>query len=772
MLFGVLAVAIPVLVHFLNRRRFDVVEWGAMRFLELGERTRQRIKLSDLLLLLLRMAMVALLAFVFSRPFVQGNTWIRTFHPEPVDLVIIIDGSYSMGWTGENITPHARAIQATHEILDSLTSVDKVAIIDARQRPHLLTPAPLTDTATARLELDKIEQPDGPANLISALSHACQILTQSYSTRRDILVLTDKQKLSWNLVDKKLWSDMLQVRNAAAVPINVSAIDVGNQQMQQTENFLVEQLQASRELLVTNSPVTVTSRVKYTGQSEETTCEVFWSVDGQQLSRETETVRLRNGEQAVVQFTTRFSEAGSHIITASVKPDSLPGDDQSRISLQVLDSIPVAIVTKEKEPLQPNQTPEHLADFFLRLAFGDPDEDKVWVDSTVFSYSEMAEQDLKKERVLFLIATNEMAKQTDEQQAIFWTKLTDFLLQGGTVVFIPDGKITQENLQKIASEWTEQEQPVLPALFESKVNTANRQQEEKIDLTSFSGGWLQRFRESKTSDLADVIISEYWKLKIPEQPVEKKKTDNKKSASKKNRATKLLSSISVDARMQSNAPLFLRRYVGRGQVLVSAISFDGIGNDLIRQRAYVPFLHELVMELSETASSRNVELNHPLILRSLPCQPLKIKVTGPSERLLFSQRTGSRNRIQWILPPPRLSGIYTFHPGCMVTNFAKQQVPLEIPFSVYAPRSESNLDRLNETDCENLEKSYKIYWQRNSEEMLASLADASGGIEIWPLLLLLFIAMLVVELLMTRKLVQGGHHQMDTEPFAATPAAD
>ena len=760
MLLGLVAVVVPIVVHLLNRRRFDVVQWGAMQFLELGDRTRQRIKLSDLFLLLMRMAMVAMLAFAFSRPFVQGNTWIRGFYPEPVDLVIIIDGSYSMGWTGENITPHARAIQACHEILDGLTSVDKVAIIDARQRPHLLTPSPLTDTATARLELDTIEQPDGPANLVQALNKACQLLTQSYSPRRDILVLTDKQKLSWDFVNEKAWNQMLQIRKAAAVPINISAMDVGTQQMQLSENYLIEQLQASRELMVIDAPVTVTSAVKYTGQLEETTCEVFWSVDGQQLSRETETVRLRNGEQAVVQFTTRFTEAGPHIITASVSPDSLPGDDLSQISLQVLDSIPALIVTREKVPVEANQTPDRDADYFLRLAFGDPDQEKVWVDSSVVSYEQLQKQNLSQTRVLFLIATAELAFDVeDESRAPFWDQLTDFLVQGGTVFFIPDGDITQEDLQKITSQWKEQEQLVLPALFGSLVNTKDQESAEMFDLSSFSAPWLQRFRESKTSDLADILVTEYWKMTPAEAP--------KNNKADSNESTSLLSTVTTDGRLLSNDPLFLRRYVGRGQVVVSAISFDGIGNDLIRQRAFVPFLHELVMGLSETSSSRNVELNRPLIVRSLPCQPLKIKVTGPEDTLLYAQRTGSKNRIQWTLPPPMLSGIYTFQPGCTVLNQAKQQVPLEIPMSVFAPRNESNLTRLNEVDCDELEKTHQLHWQKNSKQMLASIAVASGGIEIWPLFLLLFIAMLVIELLMTKRLVQGGHHQIDIVPDAS-----
>ena len=288
MLAGLLAVAVPVLVHLLNRRRFDVVEWGAMQFLQLGERTRQKIKLSDLLLLLMRMLMVAILVLVFTRPFLQGNLYIRNLYPEPIDLVIVIDSSYSMGWTGEEITPHARAIQSCHNILDNLTSVDRVAIIDARNRPELLTPAPLTDASTARLELEKLKGPDGTTEMAAAITQACQLLTQSYSTRRDIVVLTDQQALSWDPPETASWSEFLKLRQSAAVPIQLSAIDVGSGTMDSMENYRVDRLKASRDITVVNSPITISTRVGYKGAFAEAECELHWSVDGQQLSRESE----------------------------------------------------------------------------------------------------------------------------------------------------------------------------------------------------------------------------------------------------------------------------------------------------------------------------------------------------------------------------------------------------------------------------------------------------------------------------------------------------
>ena len=48
---GMIAAAAPVLIHFLNRRRFRVVPWAAMDFLrEASRRSRRFLRLRDLLL--------------------------------------------------------------------------------------------------------------------------------------------------------------------------------------------------------------------------------------------------------------------------------------------------------------------------------------------------------------------------------------------------------------------------------------------------------------------------------------------------------------------------------------------------------------------------------------------------------------------------------------------------------------------------------------------------------------------------------------------------
>ena len=65
LLFGLAAVAIPPIVHFFNRRKFDEVDWAAMQFLDLGQKTRRKLFLEQFLLMLLRVALIALLVLSF-----------------------------------------------------------------------------------------------------------------------------------------------------------------------------------------------------------------------------------------------------------------------------------------------------------------------------------------------------------------------------------------------------------------------------------------------------------------------------------------------------------------------------------------------------------------------------------------------------------------------------------------------------------------------------------------------------------------------------------
>src|SRR5881227_390319 len=99
MLVGLVALIIPPLIHLLNRRRYDVVDWGAMQFLQVSEVTRRRLLIEELLLMLLRMGLIAVLVLALAGPYTDDSP-LASGQRTNRDVVLVFDGSASMSFRG------------------------------------------------------------------------------------------------------------------------------------------------------------------------------------------------------------------------------------------------------------------------------------------------------------------------------------------------------------------------------------------------------------------------------------------------------------------------------------------------------------------------------------------------------------------------------------------------------------------------------------------------------------------------------------------------
>lgn len=71
---GAIAFLVPLLIHIFNRSRFRTVEWGAMHLLEsVISQNRKRLQIDQLILLLIRCLIPAVLAICLARPVLTGG---------------------------------------------------------------------------------------------------------------------------------------------------------------------------------------------------------------------------------------------------------------------------------------------------------------------------------------------------------------------------------------------------------------------------------------------------------------------------------------------------------------------------------------------------------------------------------------------------------------------------------------------------------------------------------------------------------------------------
>jgi hypothetical protein len=133
MLWGLAAVAIPVIIHLSGRARPVVERFPAMRFLLRSHRASTRVlRLKHLLLLLLRMATIALLAFALARPFFHGlSGGAGQLGQAHGDFVLVLDASLSMQYREADVECFARAREQALRFLSRLAPDSRVALIRA-----------------------------------------------------------------------------------------------------------------------------------------------------------------------------------------------------------------------------------------------------------------------------------------------------------------------------------------------------------------------------------------------------------------------------------------------------------------------------------------------------------------------------------------------------------------------------------------------------------------------------------------------------------------
>jgi hypothetical protein len=185
-LIGAAAAAVPLLLHLLKRRPEPRVKFSAVRLLRNApvEHTNRR-RLTDLLLLALRMAALVLLAVAFARPF------LRSGHAAGGGVTLVaLDTSLSMSAPSRFERARALAQQA----VDEAGARQLVAVMTFSDGAHIEV-EPTTDRRLARSALAAAVPGFGATSYRSALNTAAELLGGRPGT---IVIVTDLQESGWD----------------------------------------------------------------------------------------------------------------------------------------------------------------------------------------------------------------------------------------------------------------------------------------------------------------------------------------------------------------------------------------------------------------------------------------------------------------------------------------------------------------------------------------------------------------------------------------------
>lgn len=191
---GLAAIAIPILVHLIQRERKDVVAFPSLMFIQrIPYQSVERRKIHNWPLLLMRIGAMALLIAAFARPFftidpvsaAAASTGAR-------EVVILLDRSASMGYGDHWDRAKAEALQ----IVNGLSGNDQGTLVlfatGAEETVRATTDRSQLEAALANAEVSSYATRFAPA-----LRLAQSLLLRSTLPRREVVLISDFQRTGW-----------------------------------------------------------------------------------------------------------------------------------------------------------------------------------------------------------------------------------------------------------------------------------------------------------------------------------------------------------------------------------------------------------------------------------------------------------------------------------------------------------------------------------------------------------------------------------------------
>ena len=575
-LLGLAALSIPIIIHYLFRSRYRVVNWAAMQFLKKSlEETTRRIQFRELLLLLLRIALLALFAFALMRPSSKQKQGDAN---SPVDAVLIMDTSGSMAIAEKGGTRLEQARQAALRILDALPSQSTVHILQTGQHVIDLGPASPTNRDQARFVIQRIEQSHEAIHLLPALQQAAEVLGRGALANKEVYLFSDMQRSDWNLDSADLqnaWATLQQLGEVILVqtehdaqPTNAALVNLRPQVALPLPGDRVPFLVEVRNTCATTlSGLTVSLR----------------SSDGERDSDTQAVPPLKPGETASLTLTTRLEKRGRNVVTAELQGDQLTIDNRLDAIIETRDRLNILIVDGQPNDADPALAASFFLAHALRSSRGQSQQEASQaVELNIVSANEAYPAQLADVQACFLVGLG--TGPTSKLSAEFVDRLVSFTQNGGGLVLFAGGSLAEMGLDRIAvSPGNSKGLALLPAQWGDRI-TASATSPLTFDINSIpTGSFLSIFRHAPLDRLGQTETTQ----------------------------ARMLAQIPSDAlvalRFSDNQPALVFRTEGTGCIIMLAQHGDMLGTDLPLRPGYLPLIQAIIGQvLAQQAGKKNL----------------------------------------------------------------------------------------------------------------------------------------------------------------------
>ncbi len=417
---GLPLVAVPLLIHLINLRRHQRVQWAAMDFLlESQKRNKNWIRLRQLLLLFLRTAAIALVVFMLAGPVLMSQ-WGSLLGSGQTHHIVLLDDTYSMADRWQETSAWQEAKQAVGEVLDQATTSpgnQKLTLLRFSQAAEASAGQELEFAARPldRETLDQVnslleksavsETAVGPVEVVQAV---LAMPDANDGESKIVYVISDFRNRQWagNPQAKQLLGEL---REQVSDLHLVQCVDETH------PNLAITQLEPESGIRAAGVETWVLLTVANYGDESAVAVPVSVSQDGHKLPA-VEFDEIGPGEAVTRRFRVAFPSAGPHELQAQLPSDAVTTDDNRFFACDVPGSFPLLLI---------DGSPAGDDGFYLRTALSPGGTSKPGWSPRVEPLSFLRDHEqLKKFAAIFLLDVPRL----DDAEV---TALEDYVRQGG-----------------------------------------------------------------------------------------------------------------------------------------------------------------------------------------------------------------------------------------------------------------------------------------------------------------------------------------------------
>jgi hypothetical protein len=775
MLLGLAAIAIPIIIHILNRRKARVVEWGAMQFLQESLASRKsRILIEEIILMCMRCLLLGLLALALARPFLQTGRLLAGEGRDAQDIAILVDGSLSMTLDAGGKSNFQRALEEAHQVVEAARPGDAMSLVLAGPTPSSVIPSPLSNRQDVHRALDELTNAGGSLAALEAFGAATITLAAGANPAKKIVLITDGQSLGWDLPASQRWAFLAkQTEGLRGKPLVIVRT---LQPPRQWKNAALAGLSFSRSIIGTDRPVSLTVTVANTGMGAISPEAVELLIDGA-AAQSKPMAAITEGASSSVVFEPQFDLPGPHIVTARIHcEDDLPGDDAATRVVDVAKGLNVLVI----EGVTSSKPLESSADF-LRVAMAPAEErsDKArdLICPKVVSVADVAGiKDLAEYAVVVLADVPRLP-------AGLAKSLAEFADAGGGLLIGLGEKADKDfyNAWKCPRGKGLLGCKLIKVQDDTLGGEGGQEQAAHLAPNRFDHPALRLVNDPQY-DLGEARVKRHWLIQADGQD----------------------ESVAAGGFLDNGEPALMQRKLQRGFVLTAAFGLDKQFSELPLKESFTPLVHELLYYLAAPSQRPlNLQPGQQLVY-AVPGQVKKgdvAEVIGPdgkrlparleqrgSQWLSYFHQTARPGLYRLALSDaalgelasrPAISGAGGPANGnASPPGAASMPATRGVPFAVLGDPDESKLQTLGDDDFRRAGQYVQLAQAQTLSELTSAIRGGAPGREIWQYVALAVLALLVAEIAATRYIairrkthvsqaVVFGSDAVDAERFGA-----